>query len=90
MDKTTGACKVAKGSQVILDRADHVMVKAENLKAVASGIAAFLVGPKPEAPREEKPVKPNCFIGEVTSRLDEISDVLLEAQTYLDTIREQF
>ena len=90
MDKTTGACKATKASQVILDKADHLMVRAENLRAVAAGLEGFLIGPKPEPTSPEK-TAPSCsFIGQVTDKLDELGDVLAEVQGHLDLIREKF
>ncbi len=93
MDRTIGAkvdAAPTRGSQVIIDRADHLMVRAQNLKEVAVGLAGFILGPEPAAPREKTKAEANSFIGEVIERLVEVDQVLVEAQELLDRLRAQF
>lgn len=90
MEKSpTGTCKVAKGSELVIDKIDHLRAKAENLRATACGISSFILGPRPGSPSPENPGKPAGFIGEVSARLDDVGQVLNEVQGFLDGVREQ-
>jgi len=85
-----GSSKPPKVSQLILDRADQLMARAQGLKASAAGLAELMLGPAPEKPPSEKRAKPASFLGEILDRLEEIGDILADAKGHIDQLRSQF
>ncbi|HDT13901.1 MAG TPA: hypothetical protein ENO03_06030 [Candidatus Aminicenantes bacterium] len=82
--------KPPKVSQLILHRADQLMAKALGLKASAAGLAELMLGPTPEKPPAEKRANPASFLSEILGRLEEIGDILADAQGHIDQLRSQF
>ena len=83
-------CAPTKGSQIIIDKVEHLIVRANNLTSTAAGLSTFMLGPKPAAPRPEAEKKTGSFAEEVLARLDELSHVIGEAQDHLNELRSQF
>ena len=79
-----------KVSQVILDKIEHLVVRAHNLTSTAAGLSSFMIGPKPAAPRPEPEKKGGSFAEEVLARLEEVGRSIGEAQDHLDDLRSQF
>ena len=80
----------AKVGQVIIDKLEHAIVRANNLNSTAAGLAEFMLGPKPAQPRAEAPKSTGCFADELKARLDELSQIIGEAQGHLEELRSQF
>ena len=95
MDKLTGRggapdCPPTKASQVIVDKIEHLIVRANNLASTAGGLSTFMLGPKAAAPQVEAEKKAGSFAEEVLRRLEDLGNTIGEAQGYLDELRSQF
>lgn len=94
-DRFIGECSkkadvAPKAGQVILDKLEHVIVRANNLTSTAAGLAQFMIGPRPEPPSPETMKSTGCYVDEVLARLNELGRIIGEAQNHLDELRSQF
>ena len=93
-DRNTGCMKAdvapAKAGQIIMDRLEHAIVRANNLKATAAGITEFMLGARPPKAKAEVEKSTGCFVDDIKVRLDELNEIIGEAHGYLEELRSQF
>ncbi len=95
MDRNTGCVKVdappTKVGTIILDKLEHLIVRANNLTSTAAGLSTFMLGPKPEKPSADAPTKSTgSYADEVLTRLNELGRIIGEGQDHLEDLRSQF